>query len=97
MELRVNLSGKGALVAVLLLLVLAASAIGSFVHTDDGCAVERHCLACRTALASSGAALPDVPQLAVSHEVTLVRAERPALLRAVELASEPSRGPPRAL
>lgn len=25
----------------------------SFVHTDDGCAVETHCLACRLALGST--------------------------------------------
>lgn len=29
----------------------------SFVHTDDGCAVEIHCLACRLAVASA----PDTP------------------------------------
>lgn len=33
-----------------LLAFLAALLVLSFVHTDDGCVVERHCLACSWAL-----------------------------------------------
>jgi hypothetical protein len=37
--------------AVVVLLALGLGAEQSFVHTDDGCAVEIHCLACRLAVA----------------------------------------------
>jgi len=39
--------------ALALLSVGAAIAEESLVHTDDGCAVEVHCLACRLALGST--------------------------------------------
>lgn len=85
---------KSPLVAALLLLALCVSAGSTFVHTDDGCAVERHCKACRVALASAGAAPPDVPQLPASSEAGLVSHEAPATHRDVPVASAPSRGPP---
>jgi len=88
---------KSPLVAALLLLALAVSGVGSFVHTDDGCAVERHCKACRVALASAGAAPPDVPQLSVSSAAELVSGEAAATHRDVSVASTPTRGPPAAL
>jgi hypothetical protein len=84
-------------VAVALLLALAAQVAGSAVHTDDGCAVERHCRACRLALASAGAAAPEVPQLSASDSIEAVGLEAPAPLRDVPVASHPSRGPPSAL
>ncbi len=88
---------KSPLVAALLLLAIAVSSVGSFVHTDDGCAVERHCKACRVALASAGAAPPDVPQPSVSTAAELISAEAPASQRDVSVASTPSRGPPTVL
>jgi hypothetical protein len=90
-------SWRSPLVAALLLLALAASTVGSFVHTDDGCVVERHCKACRVALASAGAAPPEVPQLPASAEAGLVSPEAAATERDVPVASAPSRGPPAAL
>ncbi len=45
--------------ALLLVAAMALLSVGaviveeSFVHTDDGCAVETHCLACRLALGST--------------------------------------------
>jgi hypothetical protein len=50
------------LVAALALLSVGA-ALGeeSFVHTDDGCAVEVHCLACRLAVGSTAALVLGVP------------------------------------
>ncbi len=85
------------LVTALLLLVLAASTLGSFVHTDDGCVVERHCKACRVALASAGASPPDVPQLPTADDACSVSLEAPATHRDVPVTSAPSRGPPAAL
>jgi hypothetical protein len=88
---------KPPLVAALLLLALAASTVGSFVHTDDGCVVERHCRACRVALASAGAVPPEVPQLPASSEAARVSPEAPARHRDLPVATAPSRGPPAAL
>ena len=48
------------LAAVVVLLALAVSAGAAVIHTDDGCAVEIHCVACRQGFASTAdvAALP---------------------------------------
>ena len=55
-------------------LVLAAVCMGvaeeSFAHTDDGCPVETHCLACRLATGT-------VAVLSVSVATTALAAERP--------------------
>jgi len=66
----------------------------SFVHTDDGCAVEIHCLACRLAAGSTvviaaTAAPPAVPAPAgtVSPDAAALVAETCPVLR-------PSRAPP---
>jgi hypothetical protein len=88
---------RSPLVAVMLLLALAVSTAGSFVHTDDGCAVERHCTACRAALASAGAAPPDVPQLAAASLAGSVSPEAPATHPDAPVAPAPNRGPPAAL
>jgi hypothetical protein len=40
--------------AALALVALAAAFAGDFVHTDDGCQVETHCLACQRVLVSVG-------------------------------------------
>jgi hypothetical protein len=82
-----------ALVACLGLMV----AEESFVHTDDGCAVEIHCLACRLAVtgtATTGGALSPRTLLAPSGAVEAA-ATRPAV---EPPSSAPlSRGPPRSL
>jgi hypothetical protein len=81
----------------LLLLASLGAGVGqdSFAHTDDGCAVEVHCLACRTAAnrVDAPAALPALqPGLA---PVAAVVAEAPALLVETAPADTDSRGPPR--
>ncbi len=82
-------------IAAGLLLVLAvAFGENAFFHTDDGCRVETHCLACRSthvpvtaAIVFSGLASPlprtdaPIPQCA-------------ALPRQAEIAACDSRGPP---
>jgi hypothetical protein len=81
--------------ALLLLLSLgAAVAQESFVHTDDGCQVEVHCLACRLAIATAGT----VASL-LGARVELARADRvPAatatLCHQADVRREVSRGPP---
>ena len=43
-----------ALVAAVLLAALVGGFVGDFVHTDDGCAFETHCLACQRAARVAG-------------------------------------------
>ncbi len=80
-------------------LVLAATCLGvaeaSFAHTDDGCPVETHCLACRLATGT-------VAVLAASAPLVQRTAERPERIwtrlpqtRSESVASiTPSRAPP---
>jgi hypothetical protein len=83
-----------ALVAAALLLAIAGAMVGEYVHTDDGCPVEIHCLACRLAVgttAVSGAPLPSTPTL--SHDGSIaVPAQQPR--DAAHTPPGPSRGPP---
>jgi hypothetical protein len=83
-----------ALVAAALLLAIAGAMVGEYVHTDDGCRVEIHCLACRLAVgttAVSGAPLPSTPTLAHDGSVVAL-AQRPG--EAPHTPTGPSRGPP---
>jgi hypothetical protein len=80
--------------ALVLLAFSAALLLTSFVHTDDGCAVERHCSSCLRVLAGSSlpCAVPaPTPVIAPAEAVELAgfreRGEGAARL-------EPPRGPP---
>ena len=85
------------LVGVVLLLAVAASTALDFVHTDDGCAVERHCRACRVALAFAGAAPPSVPIVPVAEPAESVAPLPVAAPHDVTVSADGSRGPPLAL
>jgi len=79
-----------------LLAFLAALVVLSFVHTDDGCVVERHCLACSWALSPAAGVQTPVsvtPVLGVVGTVALESAAAPTTH--APLASV-SRGPPSA-
>lgn len=80
----------------LLLLASLSAGVGqdAFAHTDDGCAVEVHCLACRTAATrvDAPAALPTLQPGLVP--VAAVVAEAPVLLAETAPAVADSRGPP---
>jgi hypothetical protein len=72
-------------------LVAAASLAllaGFFPHTDDGCQVEIHCLACRFALASACTTPPQV-----AAHVILELAEAPAGATSAVRLELPIRGP----
>jgi hypothetical protein len=94
MAIRSRRRRVASLLAIALLSVFGlALAEDAFFHTDDGCQVEVHCLACRLALGTAaGAVAPDVaPNLTAS--------DRPAPYRgsaAVAPADLPkaSRAPP---
>jgi hypothetical protein len=85
------------LVALALLLALAATTALDFVHTDDGCAVERHCRACRVALAFAGATPPSVPIVAVAEPAEPLTSLPAAAPHDVAVSADGSRAPPRAL
>ena len=87
------------LLAAIALLALAtfgiALAEASFVHTDDGCKVETHCLSCRWTVGTAGTAPPPVFALAF----TLVPAGSPSELPARGIPepnaeASAARGPP---
>jgi hypothetical protein len=74
-----------AIFAVVALVAFAvAFAEAAFVHTDDGCRVETHCLSCRWTVGTAGTAPPPVFALA------------PALVRAGSPSELPDRGIPEA-
>jgi hypothetical protein len=88
----------GVLYVALLALVAFLATLGSaFIHTDDGCAVEQHCRACRVALASAGA-LPAsaVPVPAIQPAEALAPSGASAS-PTDPLVSDSNRGPPAAL
>jgi hypothetical protein len=84
-------------VAALLLLGLVAVTLEeSFVHSDDGCAVETHCSACLLLLGTPG--IVTVP-FSLPRNVVAVDRIAPASPLPHEDAASPSvssRGPPRA-
>jgi len=83
--------------ALFLLVVLGAVFAGQFVHTDDGCAVETHCGACRQAVTSIAVTTPPLV-LAPASDPVIGAAPVAATIEIsrVTFAREPSRGPPRA-
>lgn len=84
--------------AVLALLALLAGVVaGDFVHTDDGCVVERHCRICRVALAAAGAATQGGAPTPVLDPVEAVTPPALRLLLASPPDSDSSRGPPLAV
>jgi hypothetical protein len=84
-----------ALVALLALVGFGASlADQAFFHTDDGCQVELHCLACRTAsvvVTTDLATGPPTLALAVSDLIVLAPRSQPRSADRVPVAP---RGPP---
>ena len=79
-------------VGVTLLAALVGGFLGDFVHTDDGCAFETHCLACQRSIRSVGALAPDLAPPPTLESVG--SATRPAG-RLGRLDSGPRRGAPR--
>jgi hypothetical protein len=84
-------------VAALALLALAVVLLaGTFVHTDDGCVVERHCLACAFTLHTAdgtAAIATGLPSLGPSEALRALPIARRVSGQAPVLAS---RGPPAA-
>jgi hypothetical protein len=89
--------GRG-LWAIAVLAILAsfglAVAEDAFLHTDDGCAVERHCATCRWHQGATPALVPSAGPVAALEPQGEVLEARP-ILRLEGLRPEsPSRAPP---
>jgi hypothetical protein len=84
-------------VAVLLLLGLAAATIEeSFVHSDDGCAVETHCNACLLLLGTPGVVTVAYSLPRVVAVVDRVAPAPPTLPESAAPRGVSTRGPPHA-
>jgi hypothetical protein len=77
-----------------LVCVGAALAEESFVHTDDGCSVEIHCIACRLAVGSTAVISPAIVLPAVVQTTAPVVAEANSSLCEAAPHESPSRAPP---
>jgi hypothetical protein len=89
--------GSIARVVLLVLLAFGAGLAGSFVHTDDGCAVEQHCRTCRVAVASTGTLPTAASPLPTLEPTAALTASATSTPTADPLASDSNRGPPAAL
>jgi len=83
-------------VALALLAGLGAGFVDDWFHTDDGCVVETHCIACQRAVGSIGVIGSDLtPPLALER---IDGIPAPPTLAALQAPShhQTSRGPPQA-
>ena len=81
-------------VGVTLLAALVGGLLGDFVHTDDGCAFETHCLACQRGLGSVAVVTPDLTAPPALQPLGSTIAAPPSALVAVAVRAEAPRGPP---
>ena len=82
---------------MLALLAVVVAMAGAFVHTDDGCAVEQHCRACRVAHANAGAVPATAAPLPAIESAEALLAPSILASPANPLVSDSNRGPPAAL
>ena len=66
----------------------------SFVHTDDGCAVEIHCIACRLAVGNTAVVGPVIVLPVAVRATTPVAAPADSNLHEAAPRQSPSRAPP---
>jgi hypothetical protein len=77
-----------------LVCVSAALVEESFIHTDDGCTVEIHCIACRLAAGSTAVVSPAIVLPVAVQTTALVVAEADSSLCEAAPREAPSRAPP---
>jgi len=82
-------------VAVAALLCVSAALVQeSFVHTDDGCAVEIHCTACRLVAGSTAVVSPAIVLPVAVRTTALVTVAADSSLCEAAPREAPSRAPP---
>jgi hypothetical protein len=74
----------------------AAFAEAAFVHTDDGCTLEIHCLACRWTVGTTAVVAPVFVFVATVGATAPLPVETPTLVPATDDQAPTSRGPPAA-
>jgi hypothetical protein len=84
-----------ALSLVALFALLSSLLLGAFVHTDDGCMVERHCQTCVFAMHHADGA-PSPAAVAPASRTTELSLPLPPETISVEASVHASRGPPAA-
>jgi len=77
-----------------LVCVSAALVEESYVHTDDGCSVEIHCVACRLAAGSTAVVSPAIVLPVAVQATAPVAAEADSRLSEAAPRETPSRAPP---
>jgi hypothetical protein len=84
-----------AAVALVAILAMAGVTLGEFAHTDDGCVVETHCLACRHAMAAAGGSVSTPIVISPTlGDFSPVAIDYRAAERTADLPSAPLRAPP---
>jgi len=92
---RSNRSRTWAWIAIAVLVCVgAALAEESFVHTDDGCSVEIHCIACRLAAGSTAVISPAIVLPVAVQTTAPVAVEADSSLCEAAPHDAPSRAPP---
>jgi hypothetical protein len=82
-------------IAMLALVCVGAAFVQeSFVHTDDGCGVEIHCLACRLAAGTAAVVSPALHLPAAVEAASLLLAARETGPREAARRPSSSRAPP---
>jgi hypothetical protein len=79
---------------VALVCVSAALVEESFIHTDDGCSVEIHCIACRLAAGSTAVVSPAIVLPVAVQTTALVAVEADSNPCEAAPHESPSRAPP---
>ena len=79
---------------VALVCVGAALAQESFVHTDDGCAVEIHCIGCRLVAGSTAVVSPAIVLPVAARTTALATVAADSSLCEAAPREAPSRAPP---
>jgi hypothetical protein len=86
----------GLAVALWLLGSMAVGFVGDFHHTDDGCVLETHCLACQRGIQSVGVIAPALAPPPALEPLGIVLASPASDVVRNTIPGEDPRGPPRA-
>jgi len=81
-------------VALALLASLASGFLDEYVHTDDGCAFETHCLACQRHVGSVAVVAPSLATPVVLEAVGTPPAPPSGRVLPAPIRHEAPRGPP---
>lgn len=81
-------------VALALLASLASGFLDEYVHTDDGCAFETHCLACQRHVGSVAVVAPSLATPVVLEAVGIPPAPPSGRVLPAPIRHEAPRGPP---